>query len=90
LEGGELPQSEKWPIECGDNIDDDDDAVLVYGAVAMHSGGHHERHMHVPTVGKYATLRDTRGGGQVGPFKHHPRHASSSMIRLIRYPLFIE
>jgi hypothetical protein len=26
LEGGELTQSEEWPIERGDNLDDDDES----------------------------------------------------------------
>jgi hypothetical protein len=41
-------------IERRDNLNDDDDAS-VNGAVAMHGGGQHERHMHVPTLGTYVS-----------------------------------
>jgi hypothetical protein len=59
LDGGALTPSEEWPIERGDNLDDA--SVLVHGAVAMHGGGQHERHMHELKLGAYvSTLRDTR------------------------------
>jgi hypothetical protein len=52
LEGGALTQSEEWLIERDDKLyDDDASRVLVDGAVAMHIGGQHERHMHIPTLG---------------------------------------
>jgi hypothetical protein len=37
--------------------DDDVSRVLVDGAVAMHCGGKHERHMHVPTQCENMSLR---------------------------------
>jgi hypothetical protein len=41
----------------------DDDAVLVDGAVVMNGGGHHDRHIHVPTLG---TCLDVEGHKAVG------------------------
>jgi hypothetical protein len=44
LEGDALKQSEEWPIERDDNLDDDDDTRAVVGeAVALDSQYQHDK-----------------------------------------------
>jgi hypothetical protein len=71
LEGGALTQSEEWPIERYDNLTTHQ---VVDGAVAMHGGWQHVRHMHIPTLESQQPALMQQPHQRTTAHSPHPRH----------------